>query len=242
MRMVTKTILCCLLAGCHAERPISAVSDEPTLAILGPDGVICAAVAITASLAVTANHCVPDRDVTFVTASRNGQADRTASGLVVNREVNSDLAVFSATGLVPATLAPGELDFEHTTTLVTHVPAPWSTTTRRPHEAREGFLLTPRLESGMSGSGLWDDGGRLVGIAVGNDTVAGYFAGRERIRKLLERVPAAPRQESIVELPGDTRAPALWGDASYSVDELVASTRRHRRHLQNGIDELERTR
>jgi hypothetical protein len=237
MRHSWKAIVGFIVAGCHAERPVPPVSDEPTLAILGPDGVTCAAVAVTASLAVTANHCVPERDVTFVTASRDGRADRTAYGVVVDREVNSDLAVFSSSGLVPAAFAPGEVDFEHATTLVTHVPAPWSLAVRRPLDAREGFLLTPRLESGMSGSGLWDDGGRLVGIAVGNDKQAGYFAGRERIRQLLDHVPAAP-----LAGPTDLRPASLWGDTNLTLEELVASARRHRRHIEIGLEELERPR
>jgi hypothetical protein len=237
MRMLAKVMVCLLVAGCHAERPVAAVNDEPTLAILGPDGVTCAAVAVTATLAVTANHCVPEHDVTFVTASRDGRADRTAFGTVVSREANSDLAVFSATGLVPATMAPGDIDFEHATTIVTHVPAPWTVATRRPLDAREGFLLTPRLESGMSGSGLWDDGGRLVGIAVGNDQAAGYFAGRERIRKLLEHAPTAP-----VEPITDDRPASLWGDSHLSIDDLVASARRQREHIRNGFQEIDRAR
>jgi len=242
MRIFSKALVCSLLFGCHAERPGAAVNDEPTLAILGPDGVTCAAVAVTASLAVTANHCVPEQQVTFVTASRDGRADRTASGSVVTREANSDLAVFSATGLVPATLAPGEVDFEHATTIVTHVPAPWSVTTRRPLDAREGFLLTPRLASGMSGSGLWDDGGRLVGIAVGNDQVAGYFAGRDRIRTLLEHVPQGTRGDAPPFAPSDTRPAALWGDSNLAVDDLVALARRHRQHIETGFDALPRAR
>lgn len=237
MRISAKVIVCLLALGCHAERTAPAVNDEPTLAILGPDGVTCAAVAVTTALAVTANHCVPDKDVTFVTASHDGRADRTAFGTVVSREANSDLAVFSAPGLVPATMAPGDIDFEHATTIVTHIPAPWSVTTRRPLDAREGFLLTSRLETGMSGSGLWDDGGRLVGIAVGNDKVAGYFAGRERIRQLLEHVPTAP-----VAPVSDNRPAALWGDAHFRVDDLVASARRQRDHIRNGFEEIERAR
>jgi hypothetical protein len=212
------------------------VSDEPTLAILGTDGVVCAAVAVTATLAVTANHCVPEAQVTFVTASRNGQADRTASGFVVRREEATDLAVFSGTGFVPATLAPGAIDYEHATTIITHVPAPWTAAVRRPLEAGEGFLKTARLESGMSGSGLWDDGGRLVGIAVGNDRTSGFFADKERIRHLVERVPAAPA------VPGPAAPAALWGDPNLDMDGLLAGAERRRRHIESGLEQLERPR
>jgi len=227
---------CLVFFGCHADPPAPRVSDEPTLAILGTDGVVCAAVAITATLAVTANHCVPEGEVTFVTASRTGQADRTANGSVVRREEAADLAVFSGTGLVPATLAPGAIDYEHATTLITHVPAPWTAAVRRPLEAREGFLKTARLESGMSGSGLWDDGGRLVGIAVGNDKTSGYFADKERIRRLVEGVPAAPN------VPGPAAPAALWGDPNLDVDGLLAGAERRRRQIESGLQQLERAR
>jgi hypothetical protein len=140
-------------------------------------------------------------------------------------------------GLVPAVLAPVGIDYEHATTIVSHVPAPWSVTTRRPLDAREGFLQTARLEMGMSGSGLWDDGGRLVGIAVGNDQTAGYFAGRERIQRLLEHVPHV----AALDLPDQSaRPPALWGDPSYTVDGLLAVAKRHRARIQAGLDDLDR--
>lgn len=228
--------ICLLSAGCHAETPAPRVSDEPTLAILGTEGVVCAAVAVTPTLAVTANHCVPASEVTFVTASRNGQADRTGYGVVIRREETTDLAVFSGTGFVPATLAPGAIDFEHATTLITHVPAPWTADVRRPLEAGDGFLKTARLESGMSGSGLWDDGGRLVGIAVGNDRTAGYFADKERIRRLMERVPVAPA------VPGPASPAALWGDPQLDLDELLAGAQRRRQHIESGLDRLDHQR
>jgi len=226
-------LVCVLVAGCHAEPAPANVNDEPTLAILGSEGVTCAAVAITPRLAVTANHCVPDSQVTFVTASRTGQPDRTAFGVVVRREESSDLAVFSATGLVPAMLAPGTIDFEHASTLVSHVPAPWTAAVRRPLEAGEGFLRTPRLESGMSGAGLWDDGGRLVGIAVGNDKSSGYFADRERIRKLVDGVPNQPA------IPAPAPTAALWGDPNLNMEQLLAGAERRRRHIESGLDRLE---
>ena len=212
------------------------MSDEPTLAILGSDGVVCAAVAVTPTLAVTANHCVPEREVTFVTASQSGQADRTGYGVVVRREETEDLAVFSGTGFVPAMLAPGAIDYEHATTLITHVPAPWTLAVRRPLESGDGFLKTARLESGMSGSGLWDDGGRLVGIAVGNDRTSGYFADKERVRRLVEHVPALP------VVPGPAAPAALWGDPNLDLNELLAGAERRRRHIESGLNELEQRR
>jgi hypothetical protein len=228
-----RALVCLLVASCHADPAPARVNDEPTLAILNTEGVVCAAVAITPTLAVTASHCVPDARVTFVTASRTGQPDRTAFGIVLQREESSDLAVFSATGLVPATLAPGPVDFEHATTLVAHVPAPWTAAVRRPLETGEGFLKTARLESGMSGAGLWDDGGRLVGIAVGNDKSSGYFADRDRIRRLVERVPSRPAS------PEPAPTAALWGDPNLSMDELLAGAERRRRHIESGLERLE---
>jgi hypothetical protein len=233
MLLRATAVVCLLIFGCHAERPAPNVNDEPTLAILGPDGVICAAVAITPALAVTANHCVSDKEVTFVTASRNGQADRTVYGVVVAREEASDLAVFTGTALVPAVIAPGRVDYEHATTLITHVPAPWTVTRRRPLDASQGFLKTDRLELGMSGSGLWDDGGRLVGIAVGNDQSLGYFADRARIRRLVDQVPHP-------QLGPDPAAPAaLWGDPNLDVAQLIAGAERRRRHIESGLERLE---
>lgn len=210
-----------------------AVEDEPTLAILGTDGVTCAAVALTPSFAVTANHCVPEGQVTFVTASHDGRADRTGFGTVVAREVSSDLAVFAGSGFVPATLAQGAVEFEHATTLVSHIPAPWTVGKLHPRDARDGFVQTERLESGMSGSGLWDDGGRLVGIAVGNDARCGYFAGADRIRSLLRAAP--------VSVPVKQPAPsaALWGDPKLSIDALLASAKQRREHIEAGLNRLE---
>lgn len=222
------------LVACHATHVTpAAMGDEPTLAILGEDGVTCGAVALTTMFAVTANHCVPEKDVSFVTASRTGEADRTGFGVVVAREATSDLAVFRGAGFVPATLADGSIDYEHATTLVTHVPVPWSVAKLHPSDAREGYLQTELLESGMSGSGLWDDGGRLVGIAVGNDAHGGYFAGAARIRKLLNETPLdAPLKQA-------PPSAALWGDPALSIDELIASAKLRREHIGAALDRLE---
>lgn len=223
------------LVACH-EEPVTGpiVGDEPTLAILGPDGVTCGAVALSATLAVTANHCVPDNEVSFVTASRMGVPDRTAFGVIVARAAASDLAVFATSGLVPASLAEGHIDYEHATTLVTHVPSPWTVAKLHPHSATEGFVQTERLESGMSGSGLWDDGGRLVGIAVGNDASSGYFAGSDRIRHVLDLSPVRAPLKPIAP------SAALWGDPALSVDDLIASARARRTHIETALDRLER--
>jgi hypothetical protein len=235
MRKIYGILALLAATACH-EATVAGpvVGDEPTLAILGPDGVTCGAVALSATLAVTANHCVPDNDVSFVTATRMGTPDRTAFGVVVARAAASDLAVFATTGLVPASLADGNIDYEHATTVVTHIPTPWSVSKLHPHNATQGFLQTERLEVGMSGSGLWDDGGRLVGIAVGNDESSGYFAGADRIRQLVDLSP--------VRAPLKPAAPsaALWGDPSLSVDELIASARARRTHIETALDRLER--
>lgn len=230
-------ILCSLLgAAACAEAPPTppAMGDEPTLAILGPDGVTCGAVAVTPSLAVTANHCVSEGEVTYVTATHDGRADRTAFGVVVAREVTSDLAVFSGSGFVPATIEQGNVEFEHATTLVTHVPAPWTVTKRHPLDTRDGFVQTERLESGMSGSGLWDDAGRLVGIAVGNDARTGFFAGRGRILSLLRAAPVT------VPLKQPAPSAALWGDPNFSIETLIASAKQRREHIEAGLNRVER--
>jgi len=226
--------ICLVLAvsACHAERPASVVDDAPTLAVLGDDGVICGAVAVAPTLAITANHCAPEREVAFVTASRAGQPDRTAYGTVVSRDVSSDLALISSSGLVAAELAPSAVDYEHATTLVSHVPSPWSVTTRRPVDERDGFLQTPKLESGMSGSGLWDDGGRIVGIAVGNDQNLGYFAGRERLQRLIQEGSAAP------VVSGDRAPAALWGDPNLRLDELLAKAKARRARIEAALERL----
>ena len=224
--------------SCRAETapPSPTLGDEPTLAILGHDGVTCGAVALTTELAITANHCVPEAAVSFVTANRNGQADRTSLGIVVAREVTSDLAVFSGDGLVPATLARGTIDYEHATRIVTHVPVPWSTVRLHPTDAREGYVQTERLDSGMSGSGLWDDGGHLVGIAVGNDAKCGYFAGSARILRLLKAAPV----ESRIKEPEPTAA--LWGDSALGIDGLIAAAKVRRAHIEAALQRLERPR
>jgi len=222
--------------ACHAETapPPPTMGDEPTLAILGHDGVTCGAVALTTELAVTANHCVPEAAVSFVTANRKGQADRTSIGIVVARAVGSDLAVFSGDGFVPATLAQGTIDFEHATTIVTHVPVPWSTLKLHPVDAREGYVQTERLDSGMSGSGLWDDGGHLVGIAVGNDAKCGYFAGSSRILKLLQAAPVS------AELKTPAPTAALWGDSALGVNGLIAAAQAKRAHIEAWLQHIER--
>jgi S1-C subfamily serine protease len=232
------TSACLSLLSCHAATaaPVMTLSDEPTLAILGPDGVTCGAVAVTTELAITANHCVPDAAVSFVTANRKGEADRTSLGIVIGRAIASDLAVFSGDGFVPATLAQGTIDYEHATTIVTHVPVPWSVQKLHPTDAREGYVQTERLDLGMSGSGLWDDGGHLVGIAVGNDAKAGYFAGSSRILKLLDASPVK------AELRRPAPTAALWGDTELTVDGLVAAAQVRRLHIEAALQHLERPR
>lgn len=221
-------------AACAApQQSITPMGDEPTLAILGHDGVICGAVALTPTLAVTSSHCAPEDGVSFVTATRMGKTDRTGLGVVVARDVRSDLAVFAGSGFVPARVAEGSIDYEHATTLVTHVPAPWTIAEVRPRDAQDGFLRTRRLDTGMSGSGLWDDGGQLVGIAVGNDAHSGYFAGAALITDLLRLAPGRP-----VLLPPQPSA-ALWGDPNFSLERVLAASKRRRAHIEAGLERLE---
>jgi hypothetical protein len=85
----------------------------------------------------------------------------------------------------------------------------------------------------MSGSGLWDAGGDLVGIAVGNDARSGYFAGVERITGLVRlspvRAPLLPPQPSA----------AVWGDPNFSVDGLLGASKRRREHIEAGLERLD---
>lgn len=237
MRTVARAGISLMLVGCAAAQkvPITAMGDEPTLAILGHDGVVCGAVALTPTLAVTANHCAAEDMVSYVTATRMGKPDRTGVGVVVARDSASDLAVFAGSGFVPARLASAKLDYEHATTLVTHVPAPWTIAELHPHDADRGFLKTERLATGMSGSGLWGASGELVGIAVGNDARSGYFAGVDRITELVRlspvRAPLLPPQPST----------AVWGDPNFSVDELIAASKRRREHIEAGLEGVEKS-
>jgi len=224
------------LTACGAGAPAApAQAEAPTLAILGPDGVTCAAVAVTSTLAVTASHCTPERDVAFVTALPGGQPGHSGYGVVVARSTDSDLAVIATTGLVPATLVRGAVDYERATTLITHVPEPWSVGRVRPSDAREGFLQTERLETGMSGSGLWDDEGHLVGIAVGNGAEFGFFAGAERIRRLVQSAPV------YAPLPAPAPNAEVWGDPNLSVDKQMVLVRRHRARIQAELHRVEAT-
>jgi hypothetical protein len=209
--------------GCHAE-VAPRVGDKPTLAVLGDAGIACGAVAVAPRLAVTANHCARTDLVEYLTPTRRAGEWRRSLGLVVWRDAASDLAAFAAEGLLPAELAEGLLEPDHVTTLVTHVPEPWSVVTVRLSEVEHGFLRTGRLRVGMSGSGLWDDRGRLVGVAVGNDAKRGYFAGTERITALLRGSPGGTNlRAKAVEL----RDPSLWEDESLTFEEMLGAARKH---------------
>jgi hypothetical protein len=228
-------MLCAVwLGGCHAEVAADSVADQATLVVLGDGGITCGAVAVGPKLAVTANHCVTTSLVAFTRAARRGVMQRQGLGVVVVRDPTSDLAAFTAEGLTPAALVVGAVDFEHATTLVTHVPAPWSRYQVRPREAASGFLLTERLRVGMSGSGLWDDAGQLVGVAVGNDARSGYFADGSRIAALL-----APTGELMTAKPRSAQG-AVWGDPRLSLDAMVAATKQKREHIGAALRELER--
>lgn len=221
------------LGGCHAELAGDSVADQATLVVLGDDGIACSAVAVAPKLAVTANHCVKNSLVAFSSAARRGAVQRKGLGVVVVRDPTSDLAAFMAEGLTPAELVVGTVDFEHATTLVTHVPQPWSRYQVRPREAASGFLLTERLRVGMSGSGLWDDAGHLVGVAVGNDARSGYFADGSRITALLGHTGALPPAKAR------TAQGAVWGDPRLSLDAMLAAAKQKREHIGAALQRLE---
>jgi hypothetical protein len=214
------------------------VGEQPTLALLGEPGIVCSAVAVAPRLAVTANHCVRSDLVHYVAPARRSSDRRSGVGVVVWRAVSSDLALFAAEGLVPAELAEGPLDSEHVTTLVTHVPEPWSVLTLRLSEVEHGFLRTGRLRVGMSGSGLWDDRGRLAGVAVGNDEKQGYFAGTERISALLRGSPAGTHlRAKAVEL----RDPALWEHESLTLEQMLEAARKRHDRIDSELDRLQKS-
>jgi hypothetical protein len=220
--------------GCRAEPP-PRVGERPTLAVLGEPGIVCGAVAVTPYLAVTANHCVKSDRVFYLAPTRKGGARRNGVGVVVWREAASDLAAFAAEGLVPAELAEGPLGADRVTTLVAHVPEPWSVLRVGLSEVEHGFLRTGRLRAGMSGSGLWDDRGRLVGVAVGNDETRGYFAGTERISALLRGAPGGARlRAKAVEL----RDPALWEDESLTFEQMLDATKKRHDHVESELERL----
>jgi hypothetical protein len=233
-RLRTLFALSAWFLGCHADVAPS-VGGKPTLAVLGEGGIACGAVAVAPELAVTANHCARTDLVEYLAPTRRSGEWRRALGLVVWRDAASDLAAFAAEGLVPAEVAEGLLEPDHVTTLVTHVPEPWSVVTVRLSEVEHGFLRTGRLRVGMSGSGLWDDRGRLVGVAVGNDEKRGYFAGTERISALLRGSPGGTRLRArAVEL----RDPSLWESESLTFDEMLSAARRRHDRIDAELGRL----
>jgi hypothetical protein len=223
-----------VLSGCHAEIA-PRIGDKPTLAVLGEEGIRCGAVALAPRLAVTANHCAPTDLVEYLAPSRRPGEWRRGLGLVVWRETASDLAAFAADGLVPAELAEGQLEPDHVTTLVTHVPEPWSVTGVRLSEIEHGFLRTGRLRAGMSGSGLWDDRGRLAGVAVGNDAKRGYFAGVERIAGLLR---GSPGGSSLRARAVELRDSSLWESESLTFEEMLEAARERHQHIDTELERL----
>jgi hypothetical protein len=226
-----------LSSGCRRAVEGPAIGDEPTLAIEGPHGIVCAAVAFAPNLAVTASHCVPGRIVRYTTLERGGVKSRTGTGFVVRRDAASDLAAFTATGLVPAELSRALPDPQRTTRMVAHVPMPWSTVRVHPHELDEGFVHTERLEAGASGSGLWTDAGELVGVAIGNDSESGYFASIPRISRMLRgTIEVAVEASDDGARPPDAR-PAVWGDERLGLGELFAATKDHRQRIGSQLRE-----
>jgi hypothetical protein len=223
-------------SGCRTATEPPTIGDQPTLAIEGPHGIICAAVAFAPNLAVTASHCVPGRIVRYTTIARRGGKSRSGVGFVVRRDAGSDLAAFTATGLVPAELSRAMPDPQRTTRMVAHVPEPWTTVRVHPRELEEGFLHTERLEPGASGSGLWNDYGELVGVAIGNDSASGYFASIPRISRMLRGTieVAVEASDDGSPPPPDTN-PAVWRDEHLSLGELFAASKQHRARIDGRL-------
>jgi hypothetical protein len=221
-----------LSSGCHRTAGAPTIGEQPTLAIEGPNGILCAAVAFAPDLAVTASHCVPGRIVRYAALERGGARTRRGVGFVVRRDAASDLVAFTATGLVSAQISRVMPSSERTTRMVAHVPTPWSTVRVRPRELDEGFLHTERLALGASGSGLWNDDGELLGVAIGNDATSGYFASIPRISRMLRgTIEVAVRvSDDAAPRPPDAH-PAVWGDERLGLRELLATARDHRRRI-----------
>jgi hypothetical protein len=225
-----------LSSGCRAAAEPPTIGDVPTLAIEGRRGIVCAAVAFAPNLAVTASHCVPGRIVRYATIGRHGMKARHGVGFVVRRDAGSDLAAFTATGLVPAELSRAMPEPERTTRMVAHVPEPWTTVRLRPRELEEGFLHTERLEAGASGSGLWNDHGELVGVAIGNDSASGYFASIPRISRMLRgTIEVAVEPSDDGSPPPPDANPAVWGDEHLALDDLFASSEGHRARIDGRL-------
>lgn len=194
-----------LAAGCRGVRHAPVPSDDPTLAVLGASDIACGAVAVAPDLAVTASHCVPETVVHFLMAADSGRPSRARRGFVVARDASSDLAVFSSSELVPAELGD-DSPLRSTASMIAHVPIPWGVVAVHPHDVEDGFVRTERLRVGASGSGLWNSDWQLVGVAIGNDNRAGYFASTSRVLGLLRSVPRDARGRVVA---GDTRECAV---------------------------------
>jgi hypothetical protein len=225
-----------LSSGCRQAVDAPTIGDQPTLAIEGPHGILCAAVAFAPDLAVTASHCVPGRIVRYTALEQRGAKTRSGVGFVVRRDAASDLAAFTATGLVPAPISRVMPSTERPTRMVAHVPTPWSTVRVRPRELDEGFLHTERLALGASGSGLWNDDGELLGVAIGNDATSGYFASIPRISRMLRGTieVAVQASDDGAPRPPDTH-PAVWGDERLGLGDLLATARDHRLRITNEL-------
>jgi hypothetical protein len=172
---------------------VGAPGDDSTLAVLGTEQIACAAVAVSPELAVTASHCVPETVVHYLVAPDGKEKTRVGRGFVVVRDPTNDLAIFATSRLVPAELREEPPELHGVVSMVAHVPKPWGVVAIHPSELEDGFLRTERLRVGASGSGLWDSDWRLVGVAIGNDNQAGYFASASLIRALVREVPRDSR-------------------------------------------------
>ncbi len=192
---MTRRILVTLafVVGCHRVGEVAGATDDATLAVLGGNSIMCGAVAISRDLAVTANHCVPETVVHYLLAPEGAQQTRPGRGFVVVRDPTNDLALFATSNLVPAELRRRPVDLDNVASMVAHVPKPWGVVALHPRDIDDGFVRTERLRVGVSGSGLWDSDWRLVGVAVGNDKDAGYFATSNLIGELLRYVPRDTR-------------------------------------------------
>jgi hypothetical protein len=136
---------------------------------------------------------VPETVVHYLLSPDGLKKTRPGRGFVVVRDPTNDLALFATSNLMPAELRQRPADLANVASMVAHVPKPWGVVALHPRDIDDGFVRTERLKVGVSGSGLWDSDWRLVGVAVGNDKEAGYFATARLINELVRHVPRDTR-------------------------------------------------
>jgi hypothetical protein len=237
-------VLGAFVAGCHPVGEVPGPTDDATLAVLGGASITCSAVAISRDLAVTASHCVPETVVHYLLAPDGQKKTRPGRGFVVVRDPANDLALFATSNLVPATLRQKPPDLDGVASMVSHVPKPWGVVAIHPSDFDDGFVRTERLRVGVSGSGLWDSDWRLVGVAIGNDKEAGYFATARLIGELVRLVPRDTRgriqtgEPKICGTPAGDPSPRPEHPEAADVRQALEKAHAKRHRIDVGLAEV----